>query len=101
MKNFQFDGKARDFFFVAIVAFIITLFTFGFAYPWALVMVQKWKTRHTLVEDRRLKFNGEGSALFGKFIFWWILCILTFGIYSIALVPRMTKWVTENTDFAE
>lgn len=101
MQNFKFDGKARDFFFIAIAAFLITVVTLGIAYPWALVLIQSWKTRHTLVEDRRLKFRGEGSALFGKFIIWWFLCILTLGIYTIAIIPRMTKWVTENTDFAD
>ena len=100
MKNFQFDGKARHYFFVGIAAFLITPLTFGIALPWAIVMVQQWKTSHTLVEGRRLKFYGSGGELFGKYIVWYILIIITLGIYSIAVYPRFTKWVVERTDFA-
>ncbi|MCB0561810.1 MAG: DUF898 family protein [Lewinellaceae bacterium] len=100
MKNFQFDGKARQYFFVGIAAFLITGITFGIALPWAVTLVQQWKASHTLVEGRRLKFYGSGGELFGKYIVWWILTIITLGIYSIAVYPRFTKWTIERTDFA-
>ncbi len=100
MKNFQFDGKARNFFFVGLAAVLITTITLGLAFPWATVMIQRWKTSHTLVEGRSLKFYGTGGELFGKYIVWYILIIITLGIYSIAVYPRFSKWVVERTDFA-
>ena len=42
MKNFQFDGKARQYFFVGLAAFLITGLTFGIALPWAVTLVQQW-----------------------------------------------------------
>ncbi len=62
MKNFQFDGKARNYFFVGIAAFLITGLTAGIALPWAVTMIQRWKTSHTLVEGRRLRFYGSGGG---------------------------------------
>jgi uncharacterized membrane protein YjgN (DUF898 family) len=93
----EFDGKARDFIFVYIAAFLITALTLGFALPWAVVLIERWRTRHTMLDGRRFEFRGEGSALFGKYIIWWILTILTLGLYSIALYPRMQKWIAQNT----
>lgn len=97
MKTFQFDGRARDFFFIGLAAFIISVITLGFGFPWAIVMVHKWRARHTLLEGKRLNFKGQGSALFGKYIIWYILTFITLGIYSIAVYPRFQKWIAENT----
>ena len=30
---------------------------------------------------------------------WLLLIIITLGIYSFWVIPRLTKWVVENTDF--
>ena len=100
MQSFQFDGKARQFFFVGLAAFLLTGITFGIALPWAVVLVQQWVSSHTLVDGRRLRFYGSGGELFGKYIVWWFLTIITLGIYSFAVYPRFTKWVVERTDYA-
>ena len=100
MKTFKFDGKARNYFFVGLAAFLISTLTLGIAFPWAVVMIQRWKASHTIIEGRRLRFYGSGGELFGKYIVWWFLTIITLGIYSIAVYPRFVKWITERTDFA-
>ena len=99
-KNFVFDGGAGTFLGTSVLAFLITLFTLGIAYPYALVLMQRWKTKHTFVEGRQLKFTGTGIGLFGHWVKWFVLCIITLGIYGFWVQPRVHQWVVEHTDFA-
>lgn len=100
-KNFEFDGGAATYLGTSILAFLITVLTLGIAYPYALVLKQRWKAKHTYVKGYRLKFTGKGLGLFGNWIKWLFLCIVTLGIYSFWVAPRVTKWVVEHTDFDE
>jgi uncharacterized membrane protein YjgN (DUF898 family) len=54
--------------------------------------------KHTIIDHRRLSFNGNGTQLFGKFIIWYLLTIVTLGIYGFWLSIKLKKWVTEHTD---
>lgn len=97
MIALEFDGKAREFLIVGLGAFLITFFTFGIGFPWATTMLLRWKTRHTLLDGDRFVFKGSGSGLFGKWIVWWFLTIITLGLYSFIVWPRYQKWIVENT----
>lgn len=97
--SFKFDGGAGDYIGTAILAFLLTLFTLGLGVPWATVMLQRWRARHTIVNGRRLVFLGSGASLFGYYIKWWFFTVITLGLYSFWVIPRMIQWVTENTDF--
>ena len=57
-KNFIFDGGAATYFGTGILAFLITAFTAGLGYPWALCLFQRWKAKHTYIDGRKLKFTG-------------------------------------------
>ena len=63
-----FDGGLLTFIGVIILGAIITSITFGICYPWALCLVYGWKINHTVIEGRRLKFNGTAIGLFGNWI---------------------------------
>lgn len=96
---FRFDGGAGSYLGNAILAFLITVLSLGIALPFAIVLRQRWKTKHTYVNGRRLIFLGTGMGLFGNWIKWFLLIVVTLGIYSFWVAPRVTKWVVENTDF--
>ncbi len=96
--KFKFDGGAATYWGTQILAFIVTFITLGIAYPYALVLVQRWKTKHTIVNGTRLRFTGTGIGLFGHWIKWLLLCIITLGIYSFWVAPRVQKWVIEHTE---
>lgn len=101
MKYLQFDGKARDYLFVGIAAYLITLITFGLGFPWATTMLLRWKASHTILNGQRMVFTGSGSSLFGKWIVWWVLTILTFGLFGMIVWARYSRWVVENTAIHE
>jgi uncharacterized membrane protein YjgN (DUF898 family) len=98
-QSFRFDGGAGTYVGTGILAFAITLATFGIATPFAIVLRQRWRAKHTYVNGHRLVFVGTGVGLFGLWIKWLLLTIVTLGIYAFWLVPQVTKWVVENTDF--
>lgn len=99
MRTFYFDGGAATYVGTGLLAFGITLFTFGICTPFAIVLRQRWRAKHTYIQGHRLIFTGVAVGLFGHFIKWWALILCTLGIYSFWVIPRMTKWVVENTEF--
>lgn len=98
---FEFDGTAGDFFVVYLLTALLTMFTFGLAFPWTMCMFQKWKIEHTLHEGRRLQFHGTGSSLLGLFIVTYFLIFITLGIYVFWAVPKLERWIVENTDIED
>jgi uncharacterized membrane protein YjgN (DUF898 family) len=99
-KSFTFDGGAGTYVGTAILGFLITVVTFGICYPFAVVLMERWKAKHTTIDGRRLEFTGSAMGLFGNWIKWFLLCVITLGIYGFWVAPRMQKWIVEHTDFA-
>lgn len=95
-----FDGGLLQLIGWTLLGFIITVFTLGICYPWALCMVYGWKINHTVVEGRRLRFDGKAIQLFGNWIKWLLLCIITIGIYGFWLGIALEKWKVKHTYFA-
>jgi uncharacterized membrane protein YjgN (DUF898 family) len=100
-KNFTFDGGAGTYLGTSLLALLVTVGTLGIAYPFGLVLMQRWKAKHTLIQGSRLKFTGTGVGLFGQWIKWFLLILITAGIYSFWVRPRLNKWIVEHTDFSD
>jgi uncharacterized membrane protein YjgN (DUF898 family) len=98
--GFKFDGGAGSFLLIGIGSTLLFIFTLGLGLPWAVAMYYRWQTNHTIINGRRLRFTGSGGSLFGHYIVWWVLTIITFGIYGFWVWPQMTRWVVEHQDFA-
>ena len=94
-----FDGKLSQLVGIRMIGVFITIVTCGICFPWAMCMVYNWETKHTVIEGKRLKFDGTGLSLFGLWIKWFVLCIITLGIYSFWMSISLKKWKTENTSF--
>lgn len=99
-QDSYFDGGLLELIGWKIIGGMITFFTLGICYPWALCMVYGWKINHTVIEGRRLKFTGSAIGLFGHWIKWWLLCLITCGVYSFWLSIALEKWKVKNTIFA-
>jgi uncharacterized membrane protein YjgN (DUF898 family) len=97
--RFHFDGGVATYVGTAILGALITIFTLGFCYPFALVLRERWKAKHSYIDGQRLVFSGSAWGLFGNWVKWLLLIFVTLGIYSFWVVPRVTKWKWENTDF--
>lgn len=96
----KFTGGILGMIGVNILAFIIIVFTLGIATPWAIVIKQKWLVNNTIVDGNKLTFDGTGGQLFGNWIKWLLLCIVTFGIYSFWLYIKIQDWKAKHTHIA-
>jgi len=96
-----FDGGLLQLAGWFIVGFIMMVFSFGILYPWAVCLVYGWETKHTVINGKRLQFTGNPVSLFANFIKWWLLTVVTLGIYGFWLGIAIKKWKAKNTTFAD
>ena len=99
-RRFTFDGGAATYLGTAILAVLVTVCTLGICYPFAVVLTQRWRAKHSSIDGRPLVFTGSAIGLFGLWIKWFLLIVVTLGIYAFWVGPRIARWTWENTDFA-
>jgi len=101
MEESYFDGGLLQLIGWKLLGFLITFFTLGICYPWALCLVYSWEAKHTVINGKRLQFTGTAIGLFGNWIKWLLLTFVTCGIYSFWLAIALKKWKIKHTEFAQ
>lgn len=94
-----FDGTLTGLFLTSLLGAVVTLFTLGICLPWSIVIMERYKAKHTVINGRRLTFDGTAVGLFGQWIKWFLLTIITLGIYGLWVKIAMKKWVVKHTHF--
>ena len=98
-QRFSFDGGAATFWGTALLAGLVSLLSFGFFYPFSVVLLERWRAKHSFIGGRRLVFTGKAVNLWGLWIKWWFFSVITLGIYGFWVIPEMTRWKWEHTEF--
>jgi uncharacterized membrane protein YjgN (DUF898 family) len=93
----KFNGGLLGLIGIGILQGLLIVFTLGFGAPWAVCMKERWYANHTTIDGRQLTFDGTGGQLFGNYIKWFLLTIITLGIYSFWLSIKMKAWVVKHT----
>lgn len=101
LKDSYFDGSGFGLFLRSILLIVVSAMSFSLLTPWCLVWILNWKTSHTVIEGRRQKFNGTGLQLFGLWIKWVVLTLITCGIYSLFAYVDYQKWVTRHISYED
>ena len=101
MQKSYFDGGILTYIFSCIISFFIITFTFGLGTPWAICIFCKWEIVHTVIEGRRLGFNGTALELFRNWVKWFFLCIITLGIYGFWVHIKVLEWKAKHTYFLD
>ena len=99
-KESKFTGSLLGLIGINLLQALIIGLTFGIAAPWAICMKERWITRHTIIDGRQLVFDGTGGQLFGNYIKWFLLTLITLGIYGFWLDIKMKQWIVKHTHFA-
>ena len=60
-----------------------------------------WRINHTVIEVRKLEFFGSAWSLFGNWIKWLLLSIITLGIYSFWVRIKLYDWKAKYTRFRD
>ncbi len=98
-KGSRFEGGVLMFILYVLLYMLVLAITVGLAVPWVETAMQRWICRNTIIDGRRLYFDGTGLQLFGSYIKWWFFTLITFGIYSLWLFNKMQQWKTKHTHF--
>ena len=93
----KFDGGLLGMIGIGIAQALLSIITLGIGVPWAVCMKERWYVKHTIIDGKRLTFDGKGGQLFGNYIKWLLLTIITIGIYSFWLGIKMKQWVVKHT----
>lgn len=100
-KASYFDGGFWQFFGWQLLGDVITFFTAGICYPWAVQMIYSWEQRHKVYCKKRCVFDGTAVGLFGTWILCLFLSIITLGIYSLWIPIRIKKWQISHTHLVD
>jgi len=98
-NRFRFDGGAATYVGTALLGVLITVGTLGICYPFALVLNQRWRAKHSYIDGFQLRFTGSAIGLFGNWLKWLFLIVVTLGVYSFWVVPRIQRWKWQHTEF--
>ena len=93
-----FDGKLIALIGINLLTALVTTITLGFAYPAMYCFKMRWVYASTVINGYRLKFTGRGSQLFGKYILWTFLGIITFGIFMLWWPIKYQQWETKHVE---
>jgi ABC-type Fe3+ transport system permease subunit len=83
-----------------MTALLIAALAMQICYPFAIVLRERRRARHSYIDGQQLVFTGSAWNLLGKWIKWLLLSIVTLGIYLFWVGPRLQRWVWEHTDLA-
>ena len=87
----QFTGGLLGLIGINILQGLLTMITLGIGAPWAICLKERWIAKHTYIDGHQLVFDGTGGQLFGSYIKWFLLTIITLGIYSFWLDIKMKQ----------
>ena len=96
-----FDGKGIQYLGLSLLRFLVSSITCTIAWPWMQARIIKWETEHTVLDGRRLSFNGTGTQLFVESLKWMLFSLVTCGIYAVFFRPAAyRKWVLSHTTYS-
>lgn len=98
-KVSKYDGGVLETAIYSLISSLLISVTCGIATPWALCFLYKFIISHVIIDGRRLSFDGTGTQLFGNWIKWFLLTVITCGIYGFWVAPRLYNWVAKHTHF--
>lgn len=100
MKS-KFDGGLLGLIGISILAGALITFTIGLALPWVICFYISWLFKHITIDGKRLTFDGNGGQLFGSYLKWMILTVITCGIYGLWVPLKVIGWTVSHVHVAD
>lgn len=97
----EFKGGALANLFLSFFVVLFSLVTLGLLYPALMCAYMRWETNRVYMNGRKLEFDGHAAQLYGKFLLWLFLSLITFGIYLLLRMPlNLQRWKISHTHVA-
>ncbi|GHV97060.1 hypothetical protein lacNasYZ03_03910 [Lactobacillus nasalidis] len=77
-----FDGNTFQYIGYNIVQFLLLVLTIGLAYPWTHNMILSWQTKHQLINNDRLTYDGTALGMFWRALVLAIVLAIPFGFLA-------------------
>lgn len=86
-KESTFDGSTLVEKLILIGCFLLTILTFGLALWYLVCTYQRWNTKHTVYDGKRLVFEGTGKNYFYTIFFGSFFHIITLfkGVFGLVI----------------
>jgi uncharacterized membrane protein YjgN (DUF898 family) len=98
--NSRFEGRWTEQQAKLFLACLVSAVTFGIGFFWASMWYLRWIYSKSVINGKRLEFRATGMAFFKKWIIWFLLSIVTLGIYLIFFLPkRFQEFLAANLYF--
>jgi hypothetical protein len=94
----KFSGGVFPIFLFCIWAPILLIISLGLAIPFIVCTVIRWICNNSTICGKSYRFKGTAMGLFGRWILWSILTIITIGIYGFWSTRNHVRWVVENIE---
>lgn len=94
----KFSGGVFPIFLFCIWAPILFVISLSFATPFIVCTIIRWICNNSKIGGKSYRFKGTAIGLFGRWILWYILTIITFGIYGFWSTRNQIRWVIENVE---
>ncbi len=125
MKS-KFTGNLFGLMGIYIVSLLLTVCTLGIGAPWAACMIARWTAKNTVIDGKRLQFDGKGGKYLGLIALCCIPLLVIYGLmfyttyyvqdpsmavlltsvtsvlaflYIFWYAIRIIKWLTKHTHF--
>lgn len=93
----EFNAGLLSLIWLNFVNGLIITFTLGFGTPWTVRREYTWLYEHQVIDDRKLVFEGKAASLFGQWVKWILLSVVTVGVYAFVVPIKKMQWITKNT----
>ena len=80
-----------------ILGFAAISFFMMIGVAWGHCIALKWTLKHTVIGGFRLYFDGKAVQLFGNYLKWFFLILITVGIYSFWTPIKYKQWEVKHT----
>jgi uncharacterized membrane protein YjgN (DUF898 family) len=94
----KFSGSVLHIFLFCIWAPLLLTITLGLATPFVVCTVIRWICNNSVISGKKYVFKGKAVGLFGRWILWFLLSIITLGIYGFWSTRNQIRWVIENVE---
>lgn len=90
-------GNAIALLLVKLGCFLFTLVTLWLLKPLAICWKNRFIQKRMVIDGQKMKFDGNGVQILGKWILWTLLTLITLGIYALFRNLRVLRWVNKHT----
>lgn len=96
-----FDGWLGQEVLLLAAGFAVSVCTLLVGVPFAMSWMARWRCNHTVLDGRRLRFDGKAAQLLGKYVVWLLLSVVTLSVYAWFIPNRFNKWKAKHTRISE